>query len=192
MRFKVIIALIIMAFVGVVIFNKPASKSAAPAKPAAGNFSALVGKLAPDFTLKDYTGNTFTLSQVRGKKVVLFFNEGIMCYPACWNQVSALGSDTKFNNSQVVTASVVPDMQSEWTEATRRMPELAKSTILLDSDNSVSNSYGMMYLPSSMHQGSKPGHTYVVIDAKGVVRYTYDDPKMGIENNLLTQELAKI
>ena len=192
MKFKLVLAAIIIAFVGFVIFNKPDSKSASTTKPAAGNFSELVGKPAPDFTLQDYKGNTFSLAQMKGKKVVLFFNEGIMCYPACWNQVAALGTDKKFNNDQVITASVVPDMQAEWSEATRRMPDLAKSTILLDSDNSISNKYGMMYLPSSMHKGSKPGHTYVIIDVNGIVRYTYDDPKMGVQNNRLSEELGKI
>lgn len=193
MKFKIILGAIIVAFVGFLIFAKSDSKSAtSTSKPAAGDFSELVGKPAPDFTLQDYKGNTFSLAQMKGKKVVLFFNEGIMCYPACWNQVAALGTDKKFNNDQVVTASVVPDMQAEWTEATRRMPDLAKSTILLDSDNSISNKYGMMYLPSSMHKGSKPGHTYVIIDANGIVRYTYDDPKMGIQNNRLSDELSKI
>lgn len=193
MKFKLILAAIVVAFVGVVIFNKPASKSSSSInKPAVGNLSEMVNKPAPDFTLQDYKGNTFTLSQLKGKKVVLFFNEGIMCYPACWNQIAALSSDKKLNSDSVVTASIVPDMQAEWSEATRRMPDLAKSTILLDSDNSISNRYGMMYLPSSMHKGSKPGHTYVIIDEQGVIRYTYDDPKMGIENDRLADELKKL
>lgn len=191
MKFKIILAILLIGFVGYVI-SRPSEKPTSTTKTVVGDFSQLVGKPAPDFTLQDYKGATYTLSQLKGKKVVLFFNEGIMCYPACWNQVAALGTDKDLNNDKVVSASIVPDMQSEWSEATRRMPELAKSTILLDSDNAISNKYGMMYLPSSMHKGSKPGHTYVIIDAKGVVRYTNDDPKMGLRNELLKDELSKI
>jgi hypothetical protein len=33
--------------------------------------SARVGELAPDFTLKDFTGKTYRLSQFRGKKAVV-------------------------------------------------------------------------------------------------------------------------
>ena len=43
-----------------------------------------------------------------------------------------------------------------------------------------------------MHKGIQPGHTYVILDKQGIVRYTYDDPKMGIENELLKKELDKI
>jgi peroxiredoxin len=33
---------------------------------------------APDFTLKDYTGKTTSLSDFRGKPVLLIFNRGFM------------------------------------------------------------------------------------------------------------------
>lgn len=193
MKFKLVLTIIIVASVGFIIFSKPSGKStSSTTKPAAGNFSTLIGKPAPAFTLQDYRGNIFNLSQLKGKKIVLFFNEGIICYPACWNQVSALGTDEKFNNNQVIAASIVPDGPTEWAQATQRMPDLAKSTILLDSDNTVSSKYGTLNLSSSMHKGGKPGHTYVVIDAQGIVRYTYDDPKMGIQNARLAEELNKI
>jgi peroxiredoxin Q/BCP len=191
MKFKIIIAVLLIGFIGFVV-SRPNDKAASDTKSVVGDYSQLVGKPAPDFTLQDYKGGTYTLSQLKGKKVVLFFNEGIMCYPACWNQVAAFGTDKDFNSDKVFTASIVPDMQAEWSQATSRMPQLAKSTILLDSDNAVSNKYGMMYLPSSMHKGGKPGHTYVIIDTKGIVRYTYDDPKMGLRDQLLKDELSKI
>jgi len=44
-----------------------------------------VGEPAPDFTLTSIDGETVRLSDYRGKNVVLFFNEGSMCYPVCWN-----------------------------------------------------------------------------------------------------------
>lgn len=156
-----------------------------------GSLAAMVGKPAPDFSLKSYDGRSFSLSQQRGKKVVLFFNEGIMCYPACWNQMAALG-DPKLNSEQVVSASIVADKADEWMQAIKKMPELGRGTILLDSDKKVSQSYDMLYLPSSMHRGSLAGHTYLIIDKEGIVRYTFDDPSMGIQNDILTSELKKI
>lgn len=156
-----------------------------------GSLSAMVGKPAPDFNLKSYDGRSFSLSQQRGKKVVLFFNEGIMCYPACWNQMAALG-DPKLNSEQVVSASIVADKADEWLQAVKKMPELGSGTILLDTNKSVSAKYDMMSLPSSMHRGSLPGHTYIIIDKEGIVRYTFDDPSMGIQNDILISELEKI
>lgn len=156
-----------------------------------GSLAAMVGKPAPDFNLTSYEGKSFRLSQQRGKKVVLFFNEGIMCYPACWNQMAALG-DPKLNSQQVVSASIVADKADQWLQAIKKMPELGRGTILLDSDKKVSRSYDMLYLPSSMHRGSLAGHTYLIIDKEGIVRYTFDDPSMGIQNDILTSELEKI
>src|SRR5665811_1925281 len=42
-------------------------------------FNNLVGKNAPDFTLESYDDKKITLSSLKGKNVILFFNEGLMC-----------------------------------------------------------------------------------------------------------------
>ena len=96
------------------------------------------------------------------------------------------------NSDKVVTASIVTDTANEWSQAVAKMPELGKGLILLDTNKQVSKNYGMLSLPSSMHRGSQPGHTYLIVDESGVVRYTLDDPKMGIQNEVLISELAKI
>lgn len=171
--------------------NKP-NKNQEHMTSSPDSLSSMVGKPAPDFSLQDQNGKSFKLSDMRGKKVVLFFNEGIMCYPACWNQMAALGADPKLNSKQVVSASIVNDQADQWTQALKKMPELGKGTILLDTDKKVSQRYGMLSLPSSMHRGSMPGHTYLVIDENGIVRYTFDDPQMGIRNDEIIKEIDKI
>lgn len=192
MKFWIVITLVVGAFMAFLVFGEKKTPGSTAALPPAGNFSTLVGKPAPNFSLQSLDGKTYSLSQWRGKKVVLFFNEGIMCYPACWNQMATLGTDQGLNNDLVVSASIVPDAQSDWTDAMHKMPELAKGTILLDSNTTTSSSYGVLSLPSSMHRGMKPGHTYVIIDQNGIVRYTKDDPNMGINNTTLKQEVNKL
>ena len=59
-------------------------------------------------------------------------------------------------------------------------------------DKSFSRELGMLAAPSSMHYGSYPGHSFVVIDKQGIVRFVYDDPRMGIDNELIVQELKKL
>ena len=179
-----------LAPVGGLVFSSlmQSNKSSGEENP----IESMVGKPAPDFSLTDYTGKAISLHEMKGKKVVLFFNEGIMCYPACWNQIAALGTDSKLNNENAATFSIVTDNKQSWDEAIQRMPDLGKESILLDTDSSVSSKYGVLNLPSSMHPGMKAGHTYLVIDKDGIVRYTYDDPTMSIQNDKLEQELSKI
>ncbi len=153
---------------------------------------ALVGKVVPDFSLSDRDGKVYSKDNLKGKNVILFFNEGLMCYPACWDQIAQLASDSKLNNSDTVVLSVVVDPVKDWQRAIDKMPELAKATVVFDTNKEVSNKFGVLVAPSSMHFGSLPGHTYVVIDKEGIVRHVYDDPRMAIHNNQLLDELTKL
>lgn len=152
----------------------------------------LVGKPAPAFSLRDRDGAEYSADNLKGKKVVLFFNEGIMCYPACWNQIVALATDPRFSSSDIAALSVVIDRPSDWQSAVRKMPALGKATVLFDNDRSVSQSFGMLTVPSSMHYGSYPGHSFVVIDTQGIVRSVFDDPNMGIDNDRIFAEFEKL
>jgi peroxiredoxin Q/BCP len=191
MRFRIIISALILGFIGLVFYSQ-FTKPKTLETQSKGDFGKLIGKSAPDFTLPSYKGSPTSLSSLRGKKVVLFFNEGIVCYPACWNQVAALGTDKGLNNDQIATVSIVPDQRDEWIKAVKQQPDLGKETLLLDVGAGISKSYGVLDLESSMHKYEKPGHTYVVLDQKGVVRYTFDDPTMAIQNDRIKKELAKI
>ncbi|MBI5729381.1 MAG: redoxin domain-containing protein [Candidatus Magasanikbacteria bacterium] len=153
---------------------------------------ALVGKTVPDFTLTDRDGKAYSKDNLQGKKVVLFFNEGLMCYPACWNQIAELASDSRLNNKDTIVLSVVVDPVKEWQRAVDKMPELARATVVFDTNREVSGKLGLLTTPSSMHYGSLPGHSYVIIDRDGTVRHVYDDPTMAIHNDQLIDELAKL
>ena len=123
---------------------------------------------------------------------LLFFNEGLMCYPSCWNQIVALSKDDRFKGGGLLALSVVVDSKEDWDQAINKMPELAKATVVFDTDAAVSRKFGVLSTPSSMHPGSLPGHTYIVIDAEGIVRYVFDDPNMGIRNDQLFTEASKL
>lgn len=175
--------------VGAVILQ---DKNKTTTENAVFTFSQAVGKEAPDFTVQSYDGKSYKLSDLRGKNVVLFFNEGVMCYPACWNQVMELGKDKRFEESNTMAFSVVVDAKDKWGQAVSKMPELSQAKVLLDTDSKVSRLYGVLSLPSSMHPGTMPGHTYFVIDKQGIIRYTLDDPQMGIYNDKLIEEIKKL
>lgn len=154
-------------------------------------FDSLVDKSAPDFTLENYDGKKVTLSGLKGQSVILFFNEGLMCYPSCWNQIAAFGKDSEISKKAVIL-SITVDPQKDWNYAVNKMPELAKATVLFDTAGEVSKSYGVLTLPSSMHKGQYPGHSYVLIDKEGVVRFVRDDVSMAVRNSELSAELEKI
>ncbi len=156
------------------------------------SFFNSAGQKAPDFSLESIDGKTIKLSDYKGKNVVLFFTEGSMCYPACWDQMSAFGNDARFDNKDVVVFSITPDQRDEWQKIIQNVPKMAKARILFDSTRAVSSAYDVLSLASSMHKGSYPGHTYFIIDKNGVIRYILDDPKMAIRNNELVSELNKI
>lgn len=155
-------------------------------------FQSLLNKKAPDFTLESYDGKEIRLKDLRGKRVVLFFTEGLMCYPSCWNQMASFGDDRNFNNKDTITLSIAVDKKEDWKQAIDKMPQLSKAIVLFDTRRQVSKEYGVLSLPSSMHKGLYPGHTYLIIDRDGIVKYVMDDPNMGIRNNELTVELGKI
>ncbi|OGE25280.1 hypothetical protein A3C26_04010 [Candidatus Daviesbacteria bacterium RIFCSPHIGHO2_02_FULL_39_12] len=154
-------------------------------------FDNLIGKAAPNFSLESYDGKKFSLSELKGKNVLLFFNEGLMCYPACWNQIAAFGKDKELAGKAVVL-NITVDPKNNWKQAVDKMPELAQATVLLDSAREVSQKYGVLTLPSSMHKGQFPGHSYVLIDKDGVVRFIQDDVAMAVRNNELLVELDKL
>lgn len=154
------------------------------------SFQQAVGSVAPDFSLEGLNGSMVRLSDYKGKDIVLFFNEGGMCYPACWNQMASLATDPRFNNNNTVVFSIVLDPRSYWLGAVYKVSGLEKAKILFDTNGSVSTTYDVLNLPSSMHPGRYPGHTYFVIDKNGVIRYTLDDPNMGINNGKIAGMLG--
>lgn len=155
-------------------------------------FKEAIGKPAPDFTLESIDGAIVKLSDYRGKNVVLFFNEGSMCYPACWDQVEKLGSDTRFDTENTAAFSIVTDTRKQWLDIVSKTPNMAKAKILFDTSRSVSKAYDVLYLDSPMHPGVFPGHTYFIIDKEGIIRFTLDDPNMALANDKLIKEIEKL
>lgn len=179
-----ILALIIVPVVAILVFaqfNKPNSK-----------IDALLNKPAPQFSLQDRNGNTYNPENLKGKNVVLFFSEGLGCYPACWNQIASFATDQRFNTPDTVALSVVLDTPEDWQKVTQKMDGIDKANIVFDNGGQISRTFGMMSVTSSMRQGTSPGHTYVILDKQGIVRYVFDDPSMAVRNDQIASELAKI
>ena len=151
------------------------------------------GDNAPDFNIESVGGEMVKLSDYKGRNLVIFFTEGSMCYPSCWDQMFALATDKRFNNKDTAVLSIVVDSKQEWEQIiAEKAPKLSAAKILLDTDKKVSLEYGALFMESSMHKGSFPGHSYFILDREGTVRYILDDPGMRINNEALAKELETL
>lgn len=150
-----------------------------------------IGKSLPDIELADKDGKAFSLDSLKGKNVVLFFNEGLMCYPACWDQIAAFANDQRFGEADRVAISVVADSPQDWQKAVEKMPELGKAKMLFDKNGAASQRLGLLTMSSSMHIGQLAGHTYVLLDKQGTVKEIFDDTNMAINNERIIEMMTK-
>lgn len=128
------------------------------------NKMASAGSKAPDFSLHSSTGNTISLSDYRGKKnVLLYFQEGVMCDP-CWQQTLDIQKEYgKFQSKDIELLTITVDPLNAITKNARKFG--ITLPILADEDLKVSTAYDV--LKESMHPGSRPGHTFVLVDKNG-------------------------
>ena len=130
-----------------------------------------VGATAPDFTLAASTGGTLSLSSLRGHSVLLYFQEGLDCQP-CWTQIQQLEAA-----SAQVKAAGIDKVVSITTDPvdllTQRAKDMSLSTTIL-SDPQMTTSVAYQANQYGMMGTSKDGHTFILLDANGVIRWRAD------------------
>lgn len=126
---------------------------------------------APAFTLPSTIGRNISLSDYSDRKnVLLYFQEGIMCAP-CWKQMEDIQKEyDKFESLdiEVITITVDPLNALIKESATRGIT----LPVLEDEDLSVSKVYDV--LDYSMHPGSRPGHSFILIGKDGNIVWKKD------------------
>lgn len=140
---------------------------------------------APDFTLTDTSGTTVRLADLRGKNVVLYFNEGAGCQ-ACITQMGDIEKNASTFTEANVT--VLPIVMNTAEQITRDMQRNGVRTPFLLDDGTVSAAYGA--LGKGMHEGL-PGHSFVLIDAQGIQRWYGEYPSMYLSSADLLKEVRK-
>lgn len=135
---------------------------------------------APAFTLKTTAGTTVSLSDYRGKTVILYFNEGAGC-GACTQQMAGIEKNRGFAEAGITVLPIVMNTRAQI------QPDLdsfgVKTPYLLD-DGTVSKAYDV--LGKGMH-ANLPGHGFVLIDGNGVERWQADYPSMWLDPAELLQ-----
>ena len=131
-------------------------------------------RVAMDFTLPTSEGGTLTLSDLRGRPVILYFNEGAGC-ASCIYQMAAIEAEPGFQEAGILVVPVVMDPVDQIRAAAE---EFGVLTPFLIDDGTVSDAYGS--LGTGMHP-NLPGHGFVLIDADGNQVWKGDYPSMWLE-----------
>jgi peroxiredoxin len=127
---------------------------------------------APDFTLTDTNGTTVRLADLRGRNVVLYFNEGAGCQSCILQMADIERSAAEFADANV---TVLPIVMNTADQIRSDMAANGVRTPFLLDDGTVSEAYGT--LGKGMHAGL-PGHSFVLIDAQGMQRWYGEYPSM--------------
>ncbi len=148
--------------------------------------SLAVGVDAPQFSLPSTVGKTIALSDYKGKNVLLFFNEGVMCSP-CWQEIERLERfKDDFDKTNTVIIPISVDDQKTWDPIIAS--EKITTPILIDTDRKVSSAYKALGTPSSMHS-DRAGHTYIHVDKNQKIHSSADFPGMSVQASVLLDHL---
>src|SRR5690349_21419656 len=128
-----------------------------------------IGETAPDFTLKDGDGNEWTLSDQRGKTVVLLFYPGDNT-PVCTAQLCSVRDHW---SEYMATGAEVVGISTDIVDSHKGFADKHQLPLRLLSDlkGEVSAMYGMKsWLPGRSARG------VVVIDKEGKIAYSKTQP----------------
>ncbi len=135
-----------------------------------------IGKPAPEFNLKDQHQNNVSLSDFKGKNIILYFYPKAMT-PGCTVQACGLrDSQAELEKLDAVVLAVSPDPVKSLQKFVQR--DKLNFTLLSDTEHTVAEMYGSWGLKKFM------GREYTgvlrntfIIDKKGVLRHIMDKVK---------------
>ena len=134
------------------------------------NFMSLsAGQAAPDFSLYDSDKNKVTLSELRGKKVLLmFFPQSFT--GVCTQQVCT-ARDNMAQYEQFNATVLGISVDSVFTLAKFKETQNLNFPLLSDFNKEVSRAYGSLYEEWILDMKGVSKRAAFVIDAQGIVQY---------------------
>lgn len=131
--------------------------------------SLAIGQAAPDFSLFDSSKNKVTLSELRGKNILLmFFPQSFT--GVCTQQVcTARDNMSQYEKANATVLGISVD--SVFTLAKFKETEQLNFTLLSDFNKDVSRAYGSLYEEWILDMKGVAKRAAFVIDANGIVQY---------------------
>ena len=133
-----------------------------------------VGEQAPDFTLRDQDGEKVSLSDFRGRRVMLVFYPGDFS-PVCGDQLS-IYQEVKPEIAEKGVELVGISVDSFFAHKAFQEKIGIDTTLLSDFEpkGEVARAYG-----SYVEKMGFANRTLVLVDEEGVVSWTYESPNPG-------------
>ena len=131
------------------------------------------GQKAPEFTLQDQNDESVSLTDFKGKKVLVYFYPRAST-PGCTVQACAL-RDTKseLDELNVVILGISPDTPKKLTNFTNKQ-EL-NFTLLADEDHAVCEAYGVWQLKKFMgRENMGVVRTSFLVDENGNIEHVFN------------------
>lgn len=129
------------------------------------------GEQAPTINLPSTAGGMFDLSALRGKTVLLYFQEGLTCQP-CWDQLKDIQSNSsQFQSLGIdtivsITTDPLDTLKQKVADEGITIPVLSDQGLTVSQAYNA-NSYGMM-------GNSRDGHSFIVVGPDGQIRWRAD------------------
>jgi peroxiredoxin len=133
-----------------------------------------VGEPAPDFTLRDQDGEDVSLSDYRGRKVMLVFYPADFS-PVCGDQLS-IYQEVKPEIAEKGAELIGISVDSTWAHKAFQEKIGIDTTLLADFEpkGEVARAYG-----SYLDGAGIANRTLVLVDENGTVAWTYESPSPG-------------
>ncbi|MFT6114311.1 MAG: peroxiredoxin Q/BCP [Glaciecola sp.] len=133
-------------------------------------------QVAPQFTTTDQNGETVSLADFKGKKVVLYFYPKAST-PGCTTQACGIRDNKDaFAQANTVVLGMSPDATKRLTNFT--VKQELNFPLLSDEDNAIAESYGVWALKKFMGKEYVGIHRVTfIIDEAGILRHVMEKVK---------------
>lgn len=151
------------------------------------------GQVAPPIQLASTAGGKFDLADQSGKRVLVYFHEGLGCQP-CWDQIKDIEKDMPafkalgIDSVVAIAGNPLDDLRRKASDDGIKTPVLADPTLSLGKTYNA-NQFGMMGT-------SAYGHSFIVVDPDGTIAWRADyggapEYSMYVKNEALLQDLRQ-